>query len=209
MLWCLCPTWTMHFWTFTLNNLAFPASKGIGNIRHPENMIYPALLPDQIFMDKRILHLDFDKPTQPASVKTGGWRDADFFLWILEGGLFWGIRSMNWECCIEYFIDCLLAQCWPAWHAKFPARWRRHVASHQPSHPWGSPAFPVNKLAHSGGVREARAQGHWGWDEEKTHTFFLWRTTHTVLCTVWTPLVKDQWILWNHPVNWNDLKPLF
>lgn len=78
---------------------------------------------------------------------------------------------MNWECCIEYFIDCLLAPCWPAWHAKSPARWRRHVTLHQSSHPWGSPAFPVNKLAHSGGGREAGAQGHWAWAEENIHTY--------------------------------------
>lgn len=107
-------------------------------------------------------------------------REDDFFSSGFWRGAFRGIRSMNWECCIEYFIDCLLAPCWPAWHAKFLARWRRHVTSHQPSHPWGSPAFPVNKLAHSGGGREARAQGQWGWHEEKTHTFFLWRTTHNL-----------------------------
>ena len=124
----------------------------------------------------RVLHPEFDKATHASRCderRLERWRFFSFRFWS-EGGLFWGIRSMNWECCIEYFIDCLLARCWPAWHAKFPARWRRHVASHQPSHPWGSPAFPVNKLAHSGGGREARAQGHWGWDEEKTHTH-----THT------------------------------
>lgn len=111
-------------------------------------------------------------PAQPLWIGKVG--DMLFFLLVFFGWRpFWGIRSMNWECCIEYFIDCLLAPCWPAWHAKFLARWRRHVASHQLSHPWGFPAFPVNKLTHSGGGREARAQGHCGWDEEKTHTHSL------------------------------------
>lgn len=178
----------MPFWTFTLNELSLPGTqdgRGHKYIHKTSCQDPPVPSPAPVSTKTSINKTLFSFALINLGVKSPGWRDDGLFFWR-EGACAKGIRSMNWECYIEYFIDCLLAPCWPAWHAKFPARWRRHVASHQPSHPWGSAAFPVNKLAHSrGGMRrEKRGQGHGGTTgarrkAEKLHTFFPPEEQHT------------------------------
>lgn len=64
-------------------------------------------------------------------------------------------------------------------------------------------------------VGEEERPGHRGTGAEMkskrthSHTHSFPEEQHTTLATVWTPSVKARWILWNHPVTCDDLKPIF
>ncbi len=73
------------------------------------------------------------------------------------------IRSMILEWHIEYFIDCLHALRWPAWHANFSSQKRLCVTLYQAARHDAPRTFPVNKLLRSRGEHRAevsRAHTH-------------------------------------------------
>lgn len=84
--------------------------------------------------------------------------------------LFCVIRSMILEWHIEYFIDCLHALQWPAWHANFVSQKRLCVTLYQAVRHDAPRTFPVNKLLLSRGNTEQRWAVH-----THTHT----NTVHT------------------------------
>ncbi len=88
------------------------------------------------------------------------WKRTAFFFKLQ---LFCVIRSMILEWHIEYFIDCLHALRWPAWHANFSSQKRLCVTLYQAARHDAPCTFPVNKLLHSRGEHRAevsRAHTH-------------------------------------------------
>ncbi len=88
------------------------------------------------------------------------WKCTDFFFKLQ---LVCIIRSMILEWHIEYFIDCLHALRWPAWHANFSSQKRLCVTLYQAARHDAPRTFPVNKLLRSRGEHRAevsRAHTH-------------------------------------------------
>ncbi len=207
---------TMHFWTFTLNKATFPPwdERREGLEIHKSSCkeeSTPALPPDSVRFSLTGGYCT--KPIQLAVVKRRCWRGDDFSSFGFWRGAF-SEELDPWTG--SAVLNILLTVCLP--RADLPDMLSSRLAGDATSLRI-SPATrkaPLHFLwINSRTVGEEERPGHRGTRAEMrrkhthTHTFFLWRTTHTTLATIWTPLVRAWWILWKHPVNWNDLKPLF